>query len=167
MASVSADGVVSGLQGGTAFISVEGNQTTCYVKVRVNSRVDRFAAETHLSISEVVNKYGDPDVTGSLGGVKAGILYNVSNPDSELTLVQYDYDILTNEVILIHTAYKLEDTFFADIDYMEEHFYLQDSSSMIRFGKKEKLWDNEFIITPFISKGIMYVNYQNRDYNQY
>lgn len=167
VASVSADGVVSGLQGGTAFISVEGNQTTCYVKVRVNSRVDRFAAETHLSISEVVNKYGDPDVTGSLGGVKAGILYNVSNPDSELTLVQYDYDILTNEVILIHTAYKLEDTFFADIDYMEEHFYLQDSSSMIRFGKKEKLWDNEFIITPFISKGIMYVNYQNRDYNQY
>lgn len=167
VATVSEDGVVSGLQGGTAFISVEGGETTCYVKVRVNSRVDRFASETHLSIGEVIEKYGDPDLTGSLGGVKAGILYNVSNPDSELTLVQYDYDILTNEVILIHTAYKSEETFSADIDYMDEHFYLQDSSTGFLFGKKEIYWDNEFIVTPFVSNGIMYVNYQNQDYSQF
>ena len=167
VATVSEDGKVIGQQGGTAFIAVEGGETTVYVRVRVNSRIDRFAAETHLSIDEVMEKYGDPDITGSLGGVKYGILYNVSNPDSELTLVQYDFDILTNEVILIHTAYKSEETFFADIEYMEEHFILQDSSSGYLFGKKELYWDNEFIVTPFISKGIMYVNYQNRDYNQY
>jgi hypothetical protein len=167
VATVSADGTINGLQGGTAFISLEGGEELCFVKVNVNSRVDRYAAETHLTIDEIVDKYGEPDLTGSLGGIKYGYLYNVSNPDSELTLVQYDFDLLTNEIILIHTAYKSEDIFYADIEYMEEHLFLQESSSGLYFGKKEKLWDNEFIITPFISKGTMYVNYQNRDYNQY
>lgn len=167
VATVSADGTINGLQGGTAFISLEGGEELCYVKVNVNSRVDRYAAETHLTIDEIVDKYGEPDLTGSLGGIKYGYLYNVSNPDSELKLVQYDFDLLTNEIILIHTAYKSEDIFYADIEYMEEHLFLQDMYSGLYFGKEEKQWDNSFIVTPFISKGTMYVNYQNQDYNQY
>lgn len=164
VAEVSSDGIVSGLQGGTTFIEIEGRENPCYVKVNVNSRIDRYSEETHFSIDEIIEKYGEPDLSGSLGGVKMAILYY--NPDSELKLVQYDYDMFSHVVALIHTAYYNEDAFFADVDYLDNHFFLLDGFTTGYFyGKEKRSWDNPFIVTPFIKDGTMYVNFKNQDYN--
>jgi hypothetical protein len=164
--TVSDNGIVKAHQGGVAFVSIVSNENTVFAKFIVKSRVDRFAEETHNTIKEILDKYGDPDLAGQLSEKVYGIAYNSSLKDSEIQYVEYDFDIETLEIIRIITIYNSKDAHDGDWEYLNDNFYLIPADIDL-YGKYERFWDNSFLITPFYNDGKSYINYINQDYNSY
>lgn len=162
--TVSDNGILKGHQGGIAFVSMVSGNRILFVKVIVKSRVDRFAEETHNTIDEIWEKYGDPDLSGQLSEKVFAYAYNSSLKDSELQTVQYNFDLETSDIIRIITVYKSTDTHSADREYLDDNFYMIETDF---YGKQERFWDNSFLITPFYSDETPYINYVNLDYNTY
>ena len=167
IATVSADGVVRAIQEGTAFISVKQGETLVFVKVEVNGRIGRFAAETHLLITDIVDKYGMPDGVFVIDEEMDGLYYMFPDSDPDMYALQYRYNKYTSQINMVQTVYNAEDAFVADWSYLEEFFYRQYDWSDYSYTQNERIWSNEYIVTVRVqsTEPSNWITYTNLDYD--
>lgn len=165
--TVSADGVVRAIQDGTAFISIKLGDDLVFVKVEVNGRIKRFAAETHLSITDIVEKYGTPDGMFVIDEEKDGLYYMFPESDPDMYALQYRYNKYTLQIEQVQTVYNAEDAFVADWSYLDEYFYRQYDWSDYSYTQNERVWSNEYMATVRVqsTEPSYWITYTNLDYD--
>jgi hypothetical protein len=158
--------VVRAIQEGTAFISVKQGDTLVFVKVEVKGRIGRFAAETHLPITDILEKYGMPDGTFVIDEEKDGLYYMHPESDPDMYAMQYRYNKFTSQIYMVETVYNEEDAFVTDWSYLEKCFYRQYDWSGNVYTQKERFWDNEYMTTVRVqdTEPSYWVIYTNLDY---
>ncbi len=166
VATVSDDGVVRGIQEGTTFISIKSGDALVYAKVKVNGRIERFAEETHLLITDILEKYGMPSGVFNVDDTKDGLYYLNPSSDPDMYALQYQYNKDTYEIRMVQTVYNDPTSFLTDWQYFEDLYYRQSDMSGYFYTQNELYWDNEFTATVRIqnSDPKYWIVYYNLDY---
>lgn len=166
VATVSADGVVRAIQEGTAFISVKLGDILVFVKVEVKGRIGRFAAETHLPITDILEKYGEPDGMFVIDEELDGLYYMYPESDPDMYALQYRYNKYTYQIERVQTVYNDAEAFTADWSYLEEFFYRQYNWADYTYTQSERFWDNEYCTTVRVqsTEPSLWITYTNLDY---
>ena len=163
--NVDPDGKIKAHQGGIAYIIIQSSLKTVYVKIKVCSRIDRYAEETHMTIDEIYMIHGRPDMDVYKTDTINSIMYYNPTTDSEIEYLGYDYDIFTHEIKQIETIYKSEDTYNSDSLYIKR-YYKENNRLTWMYGESEYMSECNYVIAPHVGDD-PYVKYYNADYNAY
>ena len=165
IASVNSSGIVTASQGGTAFVLLESGEKKAYVKIVVTGRMDRFAAEVHLTVDDILDMYGEPDFSGKREK-EGGLVYNQDGIDSGLKQVQYTYGLDNKEIKSILTIYPSYEETLSDRNILHLYYKRITSLKGNSYGLSDVLWDNSYIVTVYDSEPL-YMQYLNLDYSGY
>ena len=159
--------MVRAIQEGTAFISIKLGDELVFVKVEVNGRIKRFAAETHHPITDILEKYGTPDGVFVIDEEKDGLYYMFPESDPDMYALQYRYNKYTLQIEKVQTVYNAEDAFVADWSYLDEYFYRQYDWSDYSYTQNERVWSNEYMATVRVqsTEPSYWITYTNLDYD--
>lgn len=143
---------------GTAYLILMSDSESCAIELTVLHQSQVFAGYLGKSVEEILEVYGEPDVSGTVG-VNPAILYN-SNLEEGLSAIQVQYDGLSLEVTRILVQYSLKNIWESDVKFIsswlnkEGEFYFPEHSML----------ESDFIISAFESDGKYYVSYNNQVY---
>ncbi len=153
VATVSQDGIIKAIQGGTAFISLDTENSIEYVKVIVESRIEVYSQEVKLNIEDIVNKYGQPDKKYQVKNNNLNMYeYLKTVFDEGISTTQYYYDKQSHEIAKIVTKYKSPSDLKSDLDYLNEYYYSSlhynsSSNSYYTFyGKSKYRYENSVLV---------------------
>ena len=159
IATVDAQGRVTAVGQGLAFITVSTLQGSVVVKVNVVGNVYKLVDDLTSDIDAVMSAHGTPDVTGQ-SGQNSAIVYRQPTFVTGISAIQYQYDESTREVTRILTLYKEEADYESDANFIKTT-YINVSGNL--YGLNEVLTNNPYLLSPFIDGGY-YISYNNQSY---
>ena len=166
IASISNNGKIKGHQGGVAYLSLRSGQNIVYVKLIVRNRIDKLSEELKMSIEDIKERYGEPEVsvpnlTGNYD--TNSIIYHETIVDSDIDFIRFLYDPWSSQITSIQTIYKSSDSYNSDVSYIRQYLYKFNSTIGDVYGKSEFKYENSCLIIPRISNNDLYVDYINQD----
>lgn len=166
IATVQSDGVIKGVCGGIAFITVESEVGKVVVMVEVSSRTNIYSAEVLSDIDSILAKYGEPDGSGyTTGNVNPVITYREHIMDEGLTAIQYRYDEKTREVTQIICLYKKPEWYNTEMAFIQNMYYeLYTDGSAIRYGLNKREYSNDYCLVSAIVDNQCFIQYLNYRY---
>ena len=104
---------------GIAYVIMKSQDHSAVVRVEVGSLITSLAEELFVTIDDVLNRMGKPDVEGVIDQNKA-IQYSLSN--SSLDIIQYRYDESTRDITTILVSYGSDEEYSSDVSYIKTNY---------------------------------------------
>ncbi len=156
--SILSSGIPEVVAVGKAYLFLSNDTNAYAIEIIVLHQSQIFVGYLGRSIVDVLEVYGDPDVTGTIDKSFA-ILYN-TNLEEGLSAIQVQYDPVTLEVTRILVQYSDEKVWSSDVKFIsswlnqEGEFYFPEHSML----------ESDFLISSFESNGKYYISYNNLVY---
>lgn len=145
---------------GTTFVMIERNGNNYVKKIIVNQFMDQFLGHIMGNIDDVLEIYGTPDVTGTVGEVSA-VLYR-ENIQAGINSIQFNYDETTRQITKIILKYGDSDFYESQGDYIKSILYYDSSTGL--YHNRIDMLSSEYIVSIFESNGALYMNVLNEQY---
>lgn len=163
IATVDASGMITACGIGTTYVIAKDSDKRLVTKIVVKSYVLDHAAEISESIDDVIDKYGEPQVTGSASATSDAILYKQPAWNPSVMAMQYNYDKTTRMVTRLLVQYQSKEAFENDAKWIAKNFN-QVEFGIIYYCDTDDFFTSKIHILPFEKNGIYYVSYGNTAY---
>lgn len=156
--NVDAEGNVTAVSAGSAYVMVASGYNAAFLKIEVESRVQVFGNEISMTIDEILEIHGTPDFMGDYMGNQI-VAYISTNPDPYLVGSQYYFDADTREIKRILTAYNSSDYYAEDFRFIVSNYYKLGENS---YGLWQENLSNDYTIYTVPEQNS--INYFNTQY---
>lgn len=150
------------LNPGICFIEgTDGGTSSSLYYVNILHRSEKMMNCLSLSIDEIMEEFGTPDVTGQVGQNQA-VLYKIGKTPEYLSNLQIHYDLITREVTRILAKYSDIDDFMSDYEYFLENY--NSDGDMFYKGNLSSCLEADKVANPIIDGASGFMSYINMTY---
>lgn len=122
-ASVDSEGNITAVATGITFVLAKAGDKQVAVKIDVMAKSVVYASYIGQPIDNILEIYGNFDVTGATSETTKAVLYQNPASDENLSAIQFQYDTTTLEVVRVLMAYSNKNAYIAEAAYIANHYF--------------------------------------------
>lgn len=161
-ASVDSEGNITALAAGVTFVLAKAGDKQVAVKIDVMSRARVYSSYIGKSIDKILNIYGTPYDEGVTSATSYGVLYANPSNDLNLSYIQFQYDAITREIVVILAIFADKNAYDTEADYIDKHYFWDNNNNL--YLDTDNYYTAKINFTPFEYEGSYYIQCGSTSY---